>query len=114
MAKIGVMVMNGGTWQGERILGEEWIQRSLTSYLSAGTGGEGYGYLWWTMEVPGSEGEPLQVVFANGWGSQFILLFPELDLVVVTTGGNQENGKHLAIGEVLIRELLPGVNRNPA
>jgi hypothetical protein len=48
---------------------------------------------------------------ANGWGSQFIFLFPEIDLVVVTTGGNQENGKHLAIGEVLVRRLLPSVAR---
>jgi hypothetical protein len=55
----------------------------------------------------------LQVTFANGWGSQFILLFPELELVVVTTGGNMENGKHLAIGEVLIRDLLPGVSPEP-
>ena len=55
--------------------------------------------------------EPVRVVFANGWGSQFIILFPELDLVVVTTGGNQENGKHLAIGEILLRELIPGVGR---
>ena len=114
MAKIGVMVMNGGVWDGERILEEEWIRSSVTPVLAAGTEGEGYGYLWWTMEFPGTDGEPLQVVFANGWGSQFVLLFPELDLVVVTTGGNQENGKHLAIGEVLIRELLPGVTRNPA
>lgn len=82
--------------------------------LQAGTGPEGYGYLWWTMEVPGPEGAPLQVHLANGWGSQFILIFPALDLVVVTTGGNQENGKHLAIGGVLVRELLPGVGHRPA
>ncbi len=112
MAKIGVMVMNGGVWQGRQVLEEEWVRRSLTPYLSAGSGGEGYGYLWWTMEVPGPDGRPIQVAFANGWGSQFILLFPEMDLVVVTTGGNQENGKHLAIGEVLIRELMPGVSRD--
>ena len=95
-----------------QVLEEEWVRRSLTPFLSAGAGGEGYGYLWWTMEVSGPDGRPIQVAFANGWGSQFILLFPELDLVVVTTGGNQENGKHLAIGEVLIRELLPGVSRD--
>ena len=65
------------------------------------------------MDVPGPEGGSLQAVFANGWGSQFILLFPELDMVVVTTGGNQENGKHMAIGEVLVQELLPGVSGNP-
>jgi CubicO group peptidase (beta-lactamase class C family) len=96
------------------VIEEAWIQESLTPRLSAGPGGEGYGYLWWTREVPGPDGDPLQAAFANGWGSQFIFLVPELDLVLVTTGGNQENGKHLAIGEVVIQELLPGVQRIPA
>jgi len=114
MARIGVMVASGGVWKGQRVLDEAWIRESLRPHLQAGPGPEGYGYLWWTMEVPGPQGAPLQVHFANGWGSQFILIFPALDLVVVTTGGNQENGKHLAIGEVLVRELLPGVGHRPA
>ena len=112
MAKIGVMMLNGGRWQDRRVLGEEWVRRSLTPLLPAGSDTEGYGYLWWTMDVPGPTGSTLHAEFANGWGSQFIILFPELDLVVVTTGGNQENGKHLAIGEVLVRELVPGVIRS--
>jgi CubicO group peptidase (beta-lactamase class C family) len=114
MARIGVMMLAGGVWQGHRVLDEQWVQSSMTPHLPAGSGGEGYGYLWWTMEVPGPEGRSLQVVFANGWGSQFILLIPELELVVVTTGGNQENGKHFAIGEVLVRDLLPGLEGIPS
>jgi len=110
MAKIGVMVLNGGVWQGRQVVEEEWIEASLTPRMTAGGEGERYGYLWWAMTVPGADGELQEVWFANGWGSQFILLFPNLELVVVTTGGNQENGKHLAIGEVLLRELLPGVD----
>ena len=109
MAKIGAMAMDGGVWKGEQVVDEAWIRESLTPRLSTGTPGEGYGYLWWTMNVPGPGGELVEVHFANGWGSQFILLFPTSDLVVVTTGGNHENGKHLAIGQVLIQELLPGV-----
>jgi len=109
MAKIGLLMMNGGEWQGTPILDEAWVKESLTPRLSAGPGGEGYGYLWWTMQVPGPEGQPLEMAFANGGGSQFIFMVPELDLVIVTTGGNQENGKHLAIGKVLTEVLLPGV-----
>jgi len=112
MARIGAMVLAGGEWQGHRVVEEGWVRRSITPHLPAGSGGEGYGYLWWTMQIPGPDGRLLDAVFANGWGSQFIILVPELDLVVVTTGGNQENGKHLAIGEVLMRELLPGVRRS--
>jgi hypothetical protein len=39
-------------------------------------------------------------------GSQFIVIFPGLDMVVVTTGGNESNGRHLDIGPVLARYLL--------
>lgn len=109
MAKIGQMMLNGGRWNGVQIVSEDWVEQSLRGHLPAGSEGEEYGYLWWRMVVPGPGGMPVQVAFANGWGSQFILLFPDLDLVVVTTGGNQENGKHLAVGEVLVRDLLPGV-----
>jgi CubicO group peptidase (beta-lactamase class C family) len=109
MARIGVMVSNGGEWQGRQVIQEEWIQRSSATHLPADPPGWGYGYLWWTLEETTPDGDPVRAVFANGWGSQFIIVFPDLDLVVVTTGGNQENGRHLAIGEVLLRELLPGV-----
>ncbi len=109
MARLGAMVAGGGVWRGRRIVDEAWIRASLQPRLRAGEGQEGYGYLWWTMQVPGPGGAPLDLHFANGWGSQFILYFPALDLVVVTTGGNQENGKHLALGPVLVRDLLPGV-----
>jgi CubicO group peptidase (beta-lactamase class C family) len=109
MARLGVMVAHGGEWQGHRIVAEDWIQSSIRAHLPADDPDWRYGYLWWTREVPIPGGESVRAVMANGWGSQFIFLFPELDLVVVTTGGNQENGKHLAIGEVLLRELLPNV-----
>ncbi len=92
-------------------MAEDWIRTSIRSHLPAGDPDWGYGYLWWKRKLPIPGGRSLDAVMANGWGSQFIFLFPELDLVIVTTGGNQENGKHLAIGEVLLRDLLPGVSR---
>jgi hypothetical protein len=91
------------------VVEEEWIRASLAAHLSAGGEGEVYGYLWWGMMIPGPDGGPVQVWFANGWGSQFIIMIPRYDLVVVTTGGNHENGKHFAIGEILVRDLLPGM-----
>jgi hypothetical protein len=45
------------------------------------------------------------VVFANGHGSQFIAWLPERDLILVVTGGNEDNGKHFAIAEVIGRYL---------
>jgi CubicO group peptidase (beta-lactamase class C family) len=109
MGKIGQMVLDGGRWAGRQIVQEDWIRASTRHHLDAGDGPEGYGYLWWLMEATGPGGEPVPAAFANGWGSQFIVVFPTLDLVVVTTGGNEYNGKHLAVSRVLGRHLLPGV-----
>jgi CubicO group peptidase (beta-lactamase class C family) len=108
MAKIGQMVLDEGRWGGRPIVGEEWIQASTRPHLSTGEWAEGYGYLWWRMEAPVQGREEAPVILANGWGSQFIAIFPTLDLVVVTTGGNEYNGKHLAVAELLGRHLLPG------
>jgi CubicO group peptidase (beta-lactamase class C family) len=109
MAKIGQMVLDGGKWNGRQIVGEDWLDASTRPHLNTGDWAEGYGYLWWRMEAPVPGGKAVPVIFANGWGSQFIAIFPSLDLVVVTTGGNEYNGKHLAVAELLERHLLPGV-----
>ncbi len=110
MAKLGQMILDGGAWRGERILDSEWVETSTSRKVDAGEGSEGYGYLWWLMEIPGPEGEALPTVSANGWGSQFIIIIPELEMVVVLTGGNEFNGMHLAPAEALARHLLPGVD----
>ncbi len=110
MAKLGQMMLDGGTWQGTRVVSRDWVEASTTRYLDAGEGSEGYGYLWWLMEAPGPSGEPIPAFFANGWGSQFIVVFPTLDLLVVTTGGNEYNGKHLSVADALVRYLLPAVH----
>ncbi|MGW8265552.1 MAG: serine hydrolase domain-containing protein [Longimicrobiales bacterium] len=109
MGKIGQLVLDGGRWGGKPIVEKAWIDASTRRRLDAGEEGEGYGYLWWHMEVPGPGEESVPAIFANGWGSQFIAVFPTLDLMVVTTGGNEFNGKHLAVAEILRRTFLPGV-----
>jgi hypothetical protein len=45
-------------------------------------------------------------IVANGWGSQFIVIFPRLDMAVVTTGGNDDNGRHDDVGMVLSGYLV--------
>jgi CubicO group peptidase (beta-lactamase class C family) len=109
MAKLGQMALEGGRWRGRQILDEAWVREATSTHIQVPPGPEGYGYLWWTREVPGPEGTLVPAFFANGWGSQFIMVFPSLDLVVVTTGGNEYNGKHMRVAEAVVRYLLPEV-----
>jgi CubicO group peptidase (beta-lactamase class C family) len=103
MAKIGSLVLADGRWRGEQLISPEWIRASCSPQADTGDEGEEYGYLWWLMNPPGAG----KIIAARGWGSQFILIDPGHRRVIVTTGGNDTNGKTFAILEVLARHLYP-------
>ena len=105
MAKLGQLVLDEGSWKGQPVVSSEWIRESARIHIVPPLS-DGYGYLWWMFDEPAPGG----IVYATGIGSQFIAVVPDLDLVVVTTGGNEFNSKHQAILEVLRRTLMPGVN----
>jgi len=86
MAKIGLLYLNGGAWDGKQVVSGEWVEVSTqphasgVGYLSGvNIGGGAYGYHWWVAE---SAGGPAFVAF--GYGGQYIYVVPDLDLVVVT------------------------------
>jgi CubicO group peptidase (beta-lactamase class C family) len=95
MVKIGVTFLNKGVWNGERIISEEWVEKSATSYPGNNWmndwddhyGMRGYSYSWWTHQFVES-GRRIEMYYAGGWGGQFIMVIPALDTVVVFTGGN--------------------------
>ncbi len=82
-AKLGQLYLNGGVWEGERLLSEEWIRQSV-SRQSAGSGGRSgeYGYQWWLRSFSG-----YPTWYAMGYGGQFIFVTPSLDLVAVFVSG---------------------------
>ncbi|MGB5351137.1 MAG: hypothetical protein WBN10_16140 [Polyangiales bacterium] len=45
MARFGLMILNGGVWDGERLLDEAWIQKVTHPALEDAS--TGYGYLTW-------------------------------------------------------------------
>ncbi len=85
MAKLGELYLNGGRWKGKQIISEKWVNASIQSYTTAIQDWE-YGYQWWlfTYEV---DIEQIESFSASGWGGQKIFVFPDLDMVVVTTAG---------------------------
>ena len=106
MAKIGTIVASRGSWNGKQVVSPEWIEESTASQnIPSEEGPEKYGYLWWLFDIPSSTGIQ-EAVVANGRGSQIIAVFRELDLVIVTTGANDENGMQLAIGRLLSVHIL--------
>jgi CubicO group peptidase (beta-lactamase class C family) len=113
MAKLGQVVLSGGTWGGTHLFEGNWVERSTAWSVDTHERFGGYGYLWWRTRVTGAGGERLEATLANGWGSQFVIVVPALDLVVVTTGGNDYNGKHTAVLP-LVAELVRSLDRTGA
>jgi CubicO group peptidase (beta-lactamase class C family) len=106
MAKFGVLFLNGGVWDGERIVSQEWVEESTREHAST-PWADGYGYQWWrqTYRVDSTS---VDSFYAAGWGGQRIAVFPSLDMVVVFTGGNyvEEN----PVDEIITRCILPAVH----
>ena len=84
LLKIGQLVLNKGNWNGQQIIAEQWIEKSLNPDLKLkaafGLPRSKHGYCWYSTERNG-----LQMHYGMGYGGQFIFLFPSEDLVIVTT-----------------------------
>ncbi|MFT5461019.1 MAG: CubicO group peptidase (beta-lactamase class C family), partial [Myxococcota bacterium] len=81
LAKLGRLVLDGGEWQGQRLLSEAWIQAMLTPYHGSGPE-HAYGYLWWFRTFDTEEG-PQPSAVMSGNGGNLVALFRERDAVVV-------------------------------
>jgi CubicO group peptidase (beta-lactamase class C family) len=122
MAKFGQLFLNGGTWNDKRIISEHWIEKSTRPIISvpmelkmilakeyldwAETIGKHYGYLWWIKSFCTKSGCENSYL-ADGWGGQRIVVFPNLDVVAVLTGGNYvtQDPCH----EIISQYILPAV-----
>ena len=95
MVKIGVTFLNKGVWNGKQIISEHWVDKSAVSYPGNSWlnnwddhwGLRGYAYMWWTHQFVKSS-KRINMYYAAGWGGQYIMVIPELNTVVVFTGGN--------------------------
>ena len=84
MAKVGQLILNNGKWNGTQVVSEKWIGESTTPKTKIT--GIDYGYLWWNIPFKVNENIVVSKM-ATGNGGQYIMVFPELDMVAVFTGG---------------------------
>ena len=83
MAKLGQLYLDKGKWNGEQIIPESWVETSITQKAESIEGTYGYGYQLWMEERPGS-------FEYNGMLGQNVLIYPDIDMVIVTNAGNEE------------------------
>jgi CubicO group peptidase (beta-lactamase class C family) len=101
--KLGQVMLNGGTWNGQRIVSAEWAQRS-TSPLEHLRKLQ-YGYFWWSIDCP-YKGKTVHAFFAGGNGGQIVMGIPDLDLVVAFYAGNYSDPVRFRIQEELVPQYI--------
>jgi CubicO group peptidase (beta-lactamase class C family) len=103
--KIGQVYLNGGVWNGHRIIDADWARSSplprveITPKTTGMTDDEfsnayipGADGLAWHQVTVTSGGRTYKGYSAGGNGGQLLLVFPEFDLAAVVTGGNYGQG----------------------
>lgn len=83
MVKIGNLILSHGIQEGESIVSRDYLDQLTATRIDTHDSmdyGPGYGFGWWTGHHPSGD-----YVFATGWGGQFIVVVPDLRLVVVAT-----------------------------
>lgn len=86
LLKIGNLVLNGGTYNGEQIVPQSWIRDSIGIYTRSNFNNYDYGYMWWQKQAGGHD-----VIFAWGNGGQYIMVLPEFEAVISITSDLQNS-----------------------
>ncbi len=133
MAKFGLLYLQKGQWDGQRIVPAAWVEESLTphaypknyvdvldehgekdneasqtSWVSANffrPFSDGYGYQWW-LDKDGTYN-------ALGTSGQYIMVAPEESIVVVVTNSSSGMGNFFP-RKLLDRYILPAIQSDSA
>ncbi len=101
LANFARFVMNLGTWEGERLLSEDYMREATRQQTNNDLSGcnhhhtQGYGYQIWMNEQNGFS--------FHGMGGQHAICIPEKDFILVCTGDNQYNPLY---AEILYRAVF--------
>ncbi|MEE1155640.1 MAG: serine hydrolase [Acutalibacteraceae bacterium] len=110
-ARIGVMVLNKGVYNGKRILSQQYIEQMLVERE------DGYGYLWWiypknkTFKIIRKEYNTgkYDSFCANGVGGSLMAVVPEIDTVICMTCSLVYNPK--ARMELINEYIIPYIEK---
>ena len=113
MAKLGVLMLDGGRWQGQQVVPAAWIRQMATPSPKATA--QDYGYYTWINHIVESEPE----FGAMGFKGQFITVLPKERAVVVMTAilptdGGLRTGTYLNMYRRMVNDyILPAMQTIP-
>jgi len=110
LARFGLLYLNRGEWNGERLLSEAWIDFVRTPAPASAVHGSDYGGQWWL--VPSNrEDVPADAYAAAGNRGQYVIVVPSHELVIVRRG--LDHGAQGYSEWDLLREILRAIPASP-
>ncbi|MEM9669638.1 MAG: serine hydrolase [Pseudomonadota bacterium] len=99
MLKLGDLVLNGGEWEGEQLIPEDYLAKATSGIVEPTEDwmpdSYRYGYFWY--QTPLTVGDhSYNAAFAWGGGGQRIIIVEDLDLTIVITGHDGEDNTIMA------------------
>ena len=114
LARFGYLYLNGGEANGDQFFTDDWIEASFQNHIDETwewgvVENMGYGFLWWLGSIGGYE-----IRYAFGYAGQSVILFPELNMVIVTTcmfpfTGEMADEQAQSIFELIANYIIPAV-----
>jgi CubicO group peptidase (beta-lactamase class C family) len=111
MLKFGKLYLNKGIYNDVRVVSEDWVNKATSFKISTNNiapFSPNYAYLWWMGNKSGHD-----YFFANGYGGQFILVSPDLNLIVIATNNwagvsiTKANQQWYDTLELIINSVIP-------
>jgi CubicO group peptidase (beta-lactamase class C family) len=115
LVHFGQLYINGGNMDGNQIVPAEWIEDSWKDYSGQQNVNWGhlhhigYGYLWWLGRM-----DEYQMYLAIGYGGQFIIDIPSINMIIVTTAESRvewgtSDWQVLKIIELVYGNIIPAI-----
>ena len=112
MARFGYLFMEKGYLDVQQIVPADWIALSVRNHRSYQEPWKemddvGYGFQWWTGSF-----DQVPLYFASGYGGQWIINIPDLDMIIVATmDASTEIGyQHMeSLIPIIYNHILPAV-----
>ena len=117
MAVLGYLYLHNGRINGMQIVPESWVELTLspsTNFTHPNQYGAfknyNYAYLWWLGQIGG-----YNIFMGLGYAGQFVVVFPDLNLIVVSTANNQvypdsADSQEIAIFDIVDKYIVASIN----
>jgi CubicO group peptidase (beta-lactamase class C family) len=108
--KFGLLMLNNGEWNNQKIITSKWINTATQAYTIKGRSAKDLnrGYLW-KLGERNAAGKQMKTIEAWGNGGQFLIIIPEIEMTITFTGGNYNLPEMETPFEILNKYILPAV-----